>query len=57
MRRISYYYDGTPITFDLAHGNQISVSDPDVGSGVMWAKIIAVNGVVTLHGTAGITMY
>ena len=45
----------TPLTFSSGNGNQISVADPDAGSNIIQVTLTAVNGTMTLNGTAGLS--
>ena len=47
--------DGT-LTFSAANGNAISIADVDAGSSNVQVTLTATNGVLTLAGTAGLTV-
>ncbi len=45
----------TTLVFSSGTSNQISISDPDAGSGELKITLTATNGTVTLFGTTGLT--
>jgi hypothetical protein len=47
--------EDTSLVFSAANGNQISVSDPEAGNDPIQVSLSAVNGALTLNGTAGLT--
>jgi Ca2+-binding RTX toxin-like protein len=46
---------GTPLVFSGASGNRITISDPDVGGGMLNITLTAAQGLLTLSGTTGLS--
>lgn len=47
--------EDAPLVFSVANGNAITVSDVDVGSGMLVVRLTATNGTLTLASTAGLS--
>ena len=47
--------EDTPLVFSAANGNTISVSDVDVGSGLLGVRLTVANGTLTLGSTANLS--